>query len=228
MDLISANEHSVQALNWRRLYLSRAKLKASSRTSALLSGFAMVAMVEVSLDEDFDYPPGLLVSFSVVTTVLVALHLFALLVSTCILPHLEAVSNIHNLRCVGQSPHIALRPHIELAWAFSNVLGLLLFLAEVALLCWVKFLPLSAGKKVDMGQKQGTTPRPTTGYNVMVSGSGEGYSAAVVATVVMVPAGLLFALFAVHFYRALLSHKSDRHSQELNTLKHLQQQLDTV
>ncbi|XP_063336735.1 calcium release-activated calcium channel protein 1 [Pelmatolapia mariae] len=199
---MSLNEHSLQALSWRKLYLSRAKLKASSRTSALLSGFAMVAMVEVQLDNSYPYPPALLIAFSACTTVLVAVHLFALMVSTCILPNIEAVSNVHNLNSVKESPHERMHRHIELAWAFSTVIGTLLFLAEVVLLCWVKFLPI----------------KPNKSSNSTVS---SGVAAAITSTSIMVPFGLVFIVFAVHFYRSLVSHKTDRQFEELEELSNL-------
>lgn len=212
VELMSLNEHSMQALSWRKLYLSRAKLKASSRTSALLSGFAMVAMVEVQLEADHVYPTGLLIAFSACTTVLVAVHLFALMISTCILPNIEAVSNVHNLNSVKESPHEKMHRHIELAWAFSTVIGTLLFLAEVVLLCWVKFLPVNSPKSA-----------------VNDTSISPGKAAAIASTSIMVPFGLIFIVFAVHFYRSLVSHKTDRQFQELNELAelaHLQDQLD--
>lgn len=222
LELVSSNHHSVQALSWRKLYLSRAKLKASSRTSALLSGFAMVAMVEVDLEMQYNYPRVLLIAFSVCTTVLVAVHLFALLISTCILPNVEAVSNIHNLNSVSESPHERMHHYIELAWGFSTALGILLFLAEVVLLCWIKFLPVDSSST-----KKTTTCSPTTATDVTTPGPQDsGWQAALASTIIMVPVGVIFLVFTIHFYRSLVRHKTERHHQEIEELHKIKVQLD--
>ncbi|XP_067866221.1 protein orai-2 isoform X1 [Heterodontus francisci] len=215
LELVSSNHHSVQALSWRKLYLSRAKLKASSRTSALLSGFAMVAMVEVQLEMKYTYPTFLLIAFSACTTVLVAVHLFALLISTCILPNVEAVSNIHNLNSVNESPHERMHYYIELAWGFSTALGILLFLTEVVLLCWIKFLPVDSDVTKDNKTDVVQAGRGHTGWN-----------AALASTIIMVPVGLIFVVFTIHFYRSLVGHKTERHNQEIEELHKLKVQLD--
>nr|XP_014434652.1 LOW QUALITY PROTEIN: protein orai-3 [Pelodiscus sinensis] len=164
-------------------------------------------MVEVQLDDKYDYSRELLMAFSACTTVLVAVHLFALMVSTCILPNIEAVSNIHNLNSVNESPHERMHHYIELAWGFSTALGIFLFLAEVVLICWVKFMPVGARR----------TP---------AHARGAGWDAAVTSTVIMVPVGVVFIVFALHFYRSLVSHKTDRHQQELEELSKIKHELD--
>ncbi|XP_032662837.1 calcium release-activated calcium channel protein 1-like [Odontomachus brunneus] len=133
------NHDGPESLSWRRLHMSRAKLKATATTSELLSGFAMVAMVELQINEPTAVPEWLFVMFAVCTTFLVSVHIFALMISTYLLPNVEAISKLQVSRLVTESPHERMRGFIELAWAFSTVLGLFLFLVEVAILCWVKF-----------------------------------------------------------------------------------------
>ncbi|KAM0736840.1 Calcium release-activated calcium channel protein 1 [Formica fusca] len=142
--VIPSSQHSDEQdgpenLSWRRLHMSRAKLKATATTSELLSGFAMVAMVELQINEPTAVPEWLFVMFAVCTTFLVSVHIFALMISTYLLPNIEAISKLQVSRLITESPHERMRGFIELAWAFSTILGLFLFLVEVAILCWVKF-----------------------------------------------------------------------------------------
>jgi len=123
-------------MDFYRLKLSKSKLKAVTRTSALFSGFAMVAMVELGLDyssladetqaddvgirrttpstfimngtrnatrkiieeiivektSQHVVPQVILIIYALVTCLLVGVHMLALMISTCILPQIEAIS----------------------------------------------------------------------------------------------------------------------------------------
>lgn len=196
MSLSGDDLHTARYLSWRKLHLSRAKLKASSKTSALLSGFAMVAMVELQLEVDTKIPSGVLISYAVVTTLLVAVHLLALMISTCILPHIEAICNLDAISLVDESPHERLYWYIETAWAFSTLIGLLLFLAEIAILCLVKFWDIEAS------------------YIKWT------------ATIILIPVLLVFIAFAIHFYRSLVTHKYETTVSDIKELEMLKEQIE--
>ena len=102
----------------------------------------MVAMVEIQI---VDIPQWILIMFVVNSVSLIAVHLLALTISTCILPDVEAVANLpyQTPRTVQESPHFKMRFLVELAWILTTVMGILLFLTEVTILYWVKFYNLS-------------------------------------------------------------------------------------
>lgn len=94
-----------------------------------------------------------------------------------------------------------MRCYIEMAWAFSTVLGILLFLSEIAILCWLKFQPLK---------------------------SSGGETAAIVSSCIVVPAGIAFVFFACHFYRQLANNKFERTNRNMEELENIHSGLQTV
>lgn len=128
---------------------------------------------------------------------LIAVHMLALMISTCILPNVEAVANLHyqTQKTVFESPHTKMNFIVELAWGFSTVLGILLFLVEIAILCWVKFFSLT-------------------------------HAAAWTATGLLIPILLVFIGFAAHFYLKLVSHKSEVYEDGIKELQLLKDQLE--
>jgi calcium release-activated calcium channel protein 1 len=155
----------------------------------------MVAMVEINITKDI--PTWLLVTFAVCTVLLIAVHMLALMISTCILPNVEAVANLHyqTTKTVFESPHSKMNFIIELAWGFSTVIGILLFLVEIALLCWVKFYEVS-------------------------------HVVAWVATGMLIPIMIVFVAFAALFYLKLVAHKSEVVSQDIDELEMIKKQLE--
>jgi calcium release-activated calcium channel protein 1 len=79
-------------------------------------------MVEISLDDHKNSKNStpLLVVYSVITCLLVGVHLLALMISTCILPQLEADSL---LGYEEYASHETMHIYIELAWILSTGFG---------------------------------------------------------------------------------------------------------
>ena len=247
-------------MDYYRLKLTKSKLKAISGTSSLMSGFAMVAMVELGLDYDSYFesiekngkinsqafllnitqyanitnvldanitnvlepigdankftrrliPEFIFISYVLVTCLLVGIHMLALMIAICILPQVDATTEQmefeRNLRKfekkhlsnkigslvsedeennlastlfnsnVSAYPHRNFHNFVEMAWLASTVLGILLFIIEIMLVCFIKFYPISI-------------------------------LASVTGACVMFPILLIFIYFTIVFYKKLAEHK---------------------
>ena len=141
------NENTVK---WMELHISRNKLKTTSKISALMAGFAMVALIELSIQE---YREGLddgsiyaLTLYGIVTSVLIFVHIYSLMISTCILPDLDYIATYESSPRLGDfliktSPHKKYSTYVHVSWLFSNVLGNLCLLLDLLLILFIKFYP---------------------------------------------------------------------------------------
>lgn len=182
--------------------MSRLRTDLSSKTStnSQPEPLLQVALVEIQLNNDSEVPVGLLVAFVICTTLLIAVHMLALMIATCILPHIESVAIIPGTTeySANDGTHDRLRNYIEMSWFFSTTIGIFLFLVEIDLICWVKFWNYGAS-----------------------SGTNIGRIASISVTLALIPILILFITFAVKFYRNLVTHqfeKSEREILELDTL----------
>ena len=153
----------------------------------------------MELDLKTGIPNGLLVAFSICTTLVVSAHLLALMISTCILPNIEAVASMNS--SVHESPHEKMHWYIELAWVFSTGVGILLFLAQIAILAWVRFYDKEKTDAVGM------LPQ-------------------ILSTAIIVPVIIIFLAFAFVFYHKLIAHKYERSTKGLEELESMAHALD--
>lgn len=162
--------------------------------------------MEIQLNNESEVPVSLLVCFVICTTLLIAVHMLALMIATCILPHIESVAIIPgtNEYSANDGTHDRLRNYIEMSWFFSTTIGIFLFLVEIDLICWVKFW--------NYGVKSGT--------NV-------GKIASISVTIALIPIFILFITFAVKFYRNLVTHQFEKSEREILELDSLINQLNS-
>ncbi|CAF1295567.1 unnamed protein product [Adineta ricciae] len=174
------------------LFYRKSKLESVNETSALLSGFAIVAIVELSLDAYTSQKPNdtLLICYVIVSGLLVGIHLLALLMSMCVLPELKSVIRQSDvwMNNENKKPLSSFNLIIEVAWTVSTGLGLFLFLLELGLILWIK----------------------VGGYSL---------TAAIFAIVTLCAVGCPFILFSVGFYIRVARTKVDLHQTHLETIE---------
>ena len=188
-------------MEFYRLRLSKSKLKAVTRTSALFSGFAMVAMVELGLDYSQvirSYRNSNII-LSVPTQVpnedgtelddrFLSLNRRILDNNRRSIPGPETRS-LFGIDNKIMFPYMQYHRYIELSWISSTVVGIFLFLVEVGLICFIKFYPIS-------------------------------HLAAFTGALVMTPILIIFVLFTYKFYKGLAGFMTDLTKKLLVQMEH--------
>lgn len=195
--------------------LSKSRLKSSIRTSTLMSGFALVsvsvkflsncrsipllqvAMVEIEIAAATPYQ--ILIPFSMLTAILIFVHLLSLMLATCLLPELEAITSDAHPQLFASALTIAKGVPVQLAWFLSNILGVALFLVEVILVAFVKFYPFP-----------GRENNVHAGIATLVT--------IIILTVMSMP-------LAFYYVRIVSKHKIQLHERQLHQA---QEMLDTI
>ncbi|CAF0841519.1 unnamed protein product [Didymodactylos carnosus] len=174
------------------LFYRKSKLESVNETSALLSGFAIVAIVELSLDSYTSQNPGntLIICYAIISCLLVGIHLLALLMSMCILPELKNVIRQSDvwINYEDKKPLASMNIFIEVAWVVSTGLGLFLFILELGLILWIKV-------------------------------SGFSRTAAISAIITLTFISCPFLLFAIGFYYRVTKAKVSLHANNLSKLE---------
>ena len=86
-------------------------------------------------------PPAILIPFAMHTALLTFVHLFSLMLATCLLPQLEALGSDPNPQLLKSALKVAKSFPVQLCWILSNVIGIVLFMVELVLVVYVKFFP---------------------------------------------------------------------------------------
>jgi len=92
--------------------------------------------------------PPLLTAFVITTACLVGTCMIAIIISTCILPHLEAVAKTATISDANQSPHDKMMRLIDISWVLTNSAALFFFTLDIILMSWIKFTYFSVGASI--------------------------------------------------------------------------------
>lgn len=148
---------SIDITQFRNLQFERMRLKTATRNSAFFAGFGIIGIVEITTNKEYEnqLPIAIWYYFALSTTLLSGFHLFAVLISSCLLPHIDksCLDEVMTESDFRDSPHIKMSPLIFIAWICANVIGLIMFFLQLIAIVWVKYW--------EVGIKRGTSGKRT-------------------------------------------------------------------